>query len=322
MPGNQRRRRALQTLESAQKALKMLPQSLPALLAAEELLRGRAGKIIVTGVGKSGYIGQKIAATLTSLGHRSSFLHPVEAFHGDIGAISVGDVVIAISFSGESMEVVKLAKYLRKEFDVKVIAVTKSTATTLGRLSDVVAPLNIKDEGCPLGVAPMASTTATLVLGDMLAAALTEPDTFKKDHFARLHPGGGLALSLRTVKDVMRRGEDMPIVASDRDIVFALNEMSKKKLGITGVVDKRKRLVGVVTDGDIRRFLAGSHFVRDAKVVVMMTRHPKSINSKATLKDALSLMEKYRITSLFVFDKTKQPTGIIHIHDIVEGTIL
>jgi arabinose-5-phosphate isomerase len=314
------KKRALIALQSSQKALKNLSKSLPALLKAVELVQQRAGAIVVTGVGKSGFIGQKIAATLTSLGHRSVFLHPVDALHGDIGTVGQGDVVLAISFSGESNEVVRLVKYLRKEFDVQVVSLVKSAHTSLGTLSDVVIPLLVTDEGCPLGVAPMASTAATLVIGDMLAAALTEPESFKKKHFARLHPGGGLALTLRKVHEVMKTGRAVPLVPNTVSVVEALDEMSKKHLGLTGVVNPTGRLTGIVTDGDVRRFLTSSRFATDSPVSAMMTKKPKSIGASASLKEALALMEKHRITSLFVLDKGK-PVGVVHIHDIIESNV-
>lgn len=315
------KKRALVTLKSASNALKSLKKSIHKLEPAVALLKARKGNIVVTGVGKSGFIGQKIAATLTSLGHRAAFLHPVEALHGDLGTVGEGDVVIAISFSGESQEVVRLIKYLKKDFNVEVLAITKNVSTPLGKLATIVLPLFIKDEGCPLGVAPMASTTATLVLGDMLAAALTEPKDFKKTHFARLHPGGGLALSLRTVGEVMTKGIGVPLVDESANFTMALVKMSEKHLGVTGVVHKSGNLAGIVTDGDVRRFLISKKFSIGAQVGLVMTKNPKTTESGMTLKDALALMEKYRITSLFVL-RAKKPIGIIHIHDIIEGNII
>jgi arabinose-5-phosphate isomerase len=315
--------RALETLKAEEQALKSLRKALDkTFVPAISILSSRAGRIIVSGIGKSGFIGMKIAATLTSLGQQATFLHPVEAIHGDLGFVSPGDVVIVISFSGESSEVIKLVKYLRRDFSVQVISITKSPSSTIGKLSDAVIEVPVKTEGSPHGVAPMASTTATLVIGDMIASALTSPKDFKKDQFARLHPGGGLSLTLNKVKDFMMKGNAVPRVADSTSFSEALKVMSDKKLGTTGVVDKRGKLVGIVTDGDIRRYLISTKFDPEVRVSQVMTKNPKTITSESTLKEALELMEKYRITTLFVKNSKDKIEGIIHIHNIVEGNIV
>ncbi len=315
--------RARETLISEEKAIKSLKSLVfGPLKKALDIIINRKGRIVITGIGKSGFIGMKISATLTSLGHKAIFLHPVEAIHGDLGFVSPGDCVIALSFSGESPEVIKLVKYLKAGFEVQIISITKNKNTTLGKLSDFVIELPIKNEGSPHGIAPMASTTATLVLGDMIASALTSPRTFKKGHFAKFHPGGGLALTLRQVSEVMTRGNDVPLVKDNWTLPKALKEMSIKILGVTGVVNEKKELVGVITDGDIRRYLLSRVYNRDVLVKEVMTKKPKTIESSSTLKKALEMMEKYRITSLFVHSKNKKVKGILHIHDILEEAVL
>lgn len=321
---NSPRERARETLRCEDQAVKMLARTTlnKRFDQAIALLSERQGRIIVSGIGKSGFIGMKIAATFTSLGHQAAYLHPVEAIHGDLGFVSPGDVVIAISFSGESLEIMKLVKYLRKDFDVKVIAITKNKNSSLGKLSDVVVEIPVKDEGSPHGIAPMASTTATLVMGDMFASALTSPKIFKKDHFARFHPGGGLTLSLRKVKEFMTKGVNVPLIKETATIIDALKKMSDKFLGVTGIVNKKGQLSGVITDGDIRRHLVSDKFDPSMMVSELMTRNPKSVSKEATLKEALELMENHRITSLFVNNGKKKVEGIIHIHDIVEGNVV
>lgn len=315
---NSSRERAITTLRNEQKALTALNKILDKNFdKAISLLSARAGRIIVSGVGKSGFIGMKMAATLTSLGQRAIFLHPVEAIHGDLGYVSPGDCVIALSFSGESPEMVKLVKLLRQDFDVTVISITKKRNSSLGKISDVTIELPVKEEGSPYGVAPMASTTATLAVGDLIASALTSPKVFRKDHFARLHPGGGLALSLKKVREFMTGGRDTPLIKDSKTVWDALAAMSKKVLGVTGVVNKKGILVGVITDGDIRRFLLSEKCDLNEPLVKAMSRKPKSISTDSTLEAALKYMEKYRITSLFVLNKRNKPVGIIHIHDIL-----
>ncbi len=286
------------------------------------LLNARTGRIIVTGIGKSGFIGMKMAATLTSLGHKSTFLHPVEAIHGDLGSVSAGDVVVAMSFSGESPEVLKLVKYLRKDFEVKIISIAQKRDSTLGKLSDVAIEVPVKNEGSPHGIAPMASTTATLVIGDMIASALTSPRKFNKGQFARFHPGGGLALSIRAVHELMTKGRDVPLVKKTDTLINAIKKMSGKFRGITGVVNVKEELVGTITDGDIRRFLKAGKYKDDVVVSAVMSGKPKIISKDDTLKSALVTMEAHRVTSLFVLDEKKIPIGIIHIHDIIEGNVI
>lgn len=304
---------------SAVKALGNLLEDI-AFYKAVKLLSKREGKIIITGVGKSGFIGMKIASTLTSLGQHAVFIHPVEAFHGDSGAVSPGDVVIAISFSGGSAEVNRVIKYLKSVFLVKVIAITGNSNSLLAGISDITLNLNVKKEGCPLDLAPMASTTATMVLGDMLASALTSPDQFKPHHFAKFHPGGTLGLSLTTVEEIMTPEEGLPMVSTAASFHEVLASITEKNFGVTGVVSNTGVLSGIVSDGDVRRFLlANKEDISKAKARNMMTRNPKTAKVHETVKDALNKMEENKITTLFVVNDRK-PVGILHMHSIVGET--
>ncbi|MCI0542518.1 KpsF/GutQ family sugar-phosphate isomerase [bacterium] len=288
---------------------------------AVRMLQRREGKIITTGVGKSGFIAMKVAATLTSLGHGAFFLDPTGALHGDSGIVRDGDVVIAFSFSGESPELTKLLKYLKKNFTISIVGITGSSASTLAKIGDTALILQVKEEGCPLGLAPMASTTASLVVGDLLASALTAPETFKKEHFAKFHPGGSLGLSLKKVKEVMTLKDYAPLIFSGATFRQALGNMSKSNLGVIGVVDSREKLVGVITDGDVRRILLKYDAPKELAVRKVMSLSPKNISEEKSLKEALALMEKYKITNLFAVDSKKKLTGILHIHQILESSI-
>ncbi len=310
--------RAEFTLDQELKAILELKKSIQRdLVPAVKILNNRKGKIVLTGVGKSGHIGMKISATLVSLGNQAVFLHPVEAIHGDIGVVSKGDVVIALSFSGGSIEVIRIVKHLKKEFSVKVISITGNIQSQLSKISDTNILLNIQEEGSPHGLAPMASTTTTLVVGDMLASAITSPKNFKKSHFAKFHPGGSLGLELKKVGEFMTVGRAVPTVREDTSFQEMLIEMNDKKLGVVAVL-KKKKLIGVVTDGDVRRFLAKGKNSATAKVQDVMTTNPRYVQDQNSLKSCLVMMEDYRITSLFVLDIKKSLIGLIHIHDIVD----
>jgi len=305
----------------ALRGLSQISKFLPEIERAVALLTKREGDIVVTGIGKSGAIAEKIAATLTSLGARAIYLHPVDAIHGDIGALSTGDVMLALSFSGESKEIVRIAHYAKKEFGVPIVALTRLGKSSLGKLADAVVPVPVKEEGSPGGMAPMASTTTMLVLGDMIAAALVEM-TYKRDDFARFHPGGGLGLELKKVKTLAKTGSALPKIDDNASVRKALKEMSRKTLGVTAVLNGKGKLTGVVTDGDIRRWLIKGGNPDTDTVKKVMTKNPKTVFEEATLKEALRMMEDYRITTLFMIDKRKALKGIIHIHDIVEENIV
>ena len=301
-------------------ALKNLKKNIGSrtLSAAIALLKKRAGKIVVLGVGKSGVIGLKIVATFTSLGHIAVFLHPVEALHGDTGIVADGDVLIALSFSGESAEVVKIVRYLKINFSAPCIAVTGDAESSLARLADVSIVLEVSDEGCPIGLAPMASAVATLAMGDLLASALTSPKEFNKRHFAKLHPGGSLGLDSRSVRELMKERGALPLVTHQAFLSHALKVMTEDGQGVVGVCDRRGALIGIVTDGDVRRFVLTHRSIDAKKAKDAMTKDPKTAHVDETAKDALLRMEQDRITSLFVVEgENRKPIGMIHMHDIV-----
>jgi arabinose-5-phosphate isomerase len=282
------------------------------------LVEKREGKIVLTGVGKSGYIAMKVAATLTSLGSFASFLHPTEAMHGDLGGVSSGDVVIAFSYSGNTRELVECLRHLRNTCAISIIGITKSETSLLGKLSDYVLPVTISEEGCPLNLAPMASTTTMLAIGDALAAGITEPTTFTNRDFARFHPSGTLGLSLTPVSERARMCDDIH-VHHHTPLHETLVTMGVIGKGIVAVVDDAGSLVGSITDGDIRRFIVMYGTSEGKRALDVMSREPKSIEQTQSLKDALVIMESHKITSLFVVDESGRPQGVIHIHDIVSA---
>jgi len=312
------RARALTALRASSRALAALSHVAPAALRAAKLLAARRGKVITSGVGKSGFIAMKAAATLTSLGHPAVYLDPLAALHGDSGHAKRGDALIAFSFSGESIELVKLAQHLKK-LGVTVIALSHGRRSALARLADLVVDVPVAEEGSPHNLAPMASTTASLALSDMIAAALTDPTIFSHQSFARFHPAGALGLSLTFVRDIMRARGQTPALRLDRSFEEALKVMTRGGLGVVAVVDRGGRLVGTVTDGDVRRILMRLDSPKGLPVRMLMTKHPKSISENASLKEALALMELHKITSLFVVGEGKMLRSIIHLHDLVSA---
>jgi len=286
---------------------------------AVELIYKCKGRVIVTGIGKSGIIAQKIVATLNSTGTPAIFLHSADSIHGDLGMIKEGDVVIGISKSGDTIELINLFTAI-KNFNVKIISIVGDLDSQLNELSDIVIDASIKQEACPYNLAPTTSTTVALVLGDALAISLLRKKDFTKEEFAMLHPGGvlGRKLLLR-VNDLMIRNSEIPKVKESttfKDFVF---EISSKRLGCTCVVDSKGKLKGVITDGDIRRLLQNNDQVSDIKAKDIMNRSPKTINDKMLGETALELMEKYSITQLIITDKKKEPIGIVHLHDLVKA---
>ena len=284
---------------------------------AVEMLRSCAGRVVCTGMGKSGLILKKIAATLSSTGTPSLFLHPAEAVHGDLGVIMSGDVVLAASYSGTTEELIRLVETL-KRLGVPLIVMTANAASPLARHADVFLPVSIDREACPLGLAPTASTTATLAMGDALAMALVEARGFTREDFARLHPAGQLGKRLLKVAQLMHAGEALPKVGTDTPMRDAIYEMSKKGLGITAVVDGEGRLAGCISDGDLRRLLQGD----DGGAILghtageCMTVNPRTISGDELAAAALNIMEDRRITSLFVCDESRRLEGVVHIHDL------
>jgi len=278
-------------------------------------MKSTAGRVVVTGIGKSGIVGQKIAATLASTGTAAFFLHPSEAIHGDLGMILKGDVVLALSHSGETEEVVAVIPHVKRR-GAMLVALTGRRDSTLANGADVVVAVQIREEACPNNLAPTASTTAQLVMGDALAMALSVEKGFQPEDFAALHPGGKLGKRFLKVGGLMHAGDDVPLVASTAPMKDVVYEMSRKRFGITGVTAGGV-LVGVVSDGDLRRLLErdGPKIMSDTAADAM-SRNPKTIGKDAWAAEALRVMEERKITSLFVVDAGGRPEGILHLHDL------
>ena len=283
--------------------------------AAVELCRQTQGRVVCTGIGKSGIIMKKMAATLSSTGTPALFLNPAEAIHGDLGMIAGGDTVLAASYSGSSEEILKLTETM-KRLGVPVIALTGSAASQLARYADVHLRVAIDQEACPLDLAPTASTTAMLALGDALAMALLEAKGFTREDFARLHPGGQLGKRLLKVEQLMHTGDDVPSVTQAADMRDAIYEMSRKKLGITAVTDDQGRLVGCISDGDLRRLLEKDDDLLKRPANECMQHNPRTIDGGEMASAALHTMEENRITSLFVTDEDDHLQGVVHLHDL------
>ncbi len=288
------------------------------LTQALDLMEKAAGRIIITGMGKSGHIGKKIAASLASTGTPSFFVHPAEASHGDLGMITEKDVVIAISNSGESKELIDILNYC-KRFGIPLIAVTKNSESSLGKAGDIVLRLPNNGEACPLGLAPTSSTTATLVLGDILTIGMIERNGFSKEDFNARHPGGKLGSILQRVSDLMHTGEEMPILEEHTNMQAALLEMTSKRLGCVGFVNASGLLTGMLTDGDLRRCLSPQ--ILEQQACSLMTRNPKTISKEALASEALKIMHDKKITNLFVVENNK-PIGVIHIHDLLNNGVV
>ena len=297
-----------------------------AFVRAVDVLHDCTGKVIVTGVGKSGLVCHKIAATLASTGTPSFFLHAAEASHGDLGMIMRDDVVLAVSNSGESEEVLKMLPLI-KRWGLKLIAMTGNRRSSLALSADVILDVGVPEEACPLGLSPTASTTTALAMGDAIAVVLLERRGFKTEDFLLRHPGGALGrrLLLRT-RDLMHRDKEIPLVSEDTPLKDILLEITSKRLGVTGVVDGESALVGIITDGDLRRCLArgdGKADILDRKASDIMTRDPKTIGADSLAAEAVALMEEFSITSLFIkAGDSERPEGIIHLHDLLKAGIV
>jgi arabinose-5-phosphate isomerase len=319
-------------LEEAKKVLRIEAEAVFSLIdkidtsfiKALKLLYECKGRVVITGMGKSGIIGEKIAGTLASTGTLALFLHPAEGMHGDLGMISKEDVLIAISNSGETEEINRLLPSI-KRLGIKLIAMTGNINSTLAQNSDVVLNVGVKEEACPLGLVPTASTTATLAMGDALAVALLKKKGFKEEDFALLHPGGVLGRKLLIrVEDIMHTGEEIPKVTKDTLMREALFEMTSKRLGVTTVVDDKDRLIGIITDGDLRRLIENrkDEDIWDFKAGQVMTKNPKTISAKALGATAVAKMEEHAITSLLITNKQKKLIGIIHLHDLLKAGVV
>ncbi|MEN9604440.1 MAG: hypothetical protein RJB39_125 [Candidatus Parcubacteria bacterium] len=283
-------------------------------------IQKRKGKIITTGVGKSSYVAMKMAATLSSLGVLSFFIHPVEAMHGDSGMIEKGDVIIAFSYSGESEEIIRFLQHEKQTKKVSIFSITKQVASSLGRISSGVFAVNIDKEGSPLNIAPMASVTASLVMADMIAAELVATD-FTEKHFANFHPGGLLGLRYVSVKARMVSGPRLPLI-SQNNFKAAIREISDKKKGVVVITDQKNNLKGIITDGDIRRIVRKKEKMSEVDLFAEMGKAPKTIGEDESLQVALERMEEFKITTLVVLSKKGKVSGIIHIHDILDKKYL
>lgn len=289
---------------------------------AVDLLARCKGKVVVSGMGKSGLIGQKIAATLASTGTSSFFLHPAEGVHGDLGMLARRDALIAISNSGETQELLQLLPYVER-MSIPVIGLTGRMDSTLGKHCDVVLDVSVEEEACPMGLAPTASTTATLALGDALAVALLQKRGFKEEDFARFHPGGTLGRRLLVkVKDVMHAGPEIPIVQHSVGGMAAMLEMTAKKLGMTIVVDQGDVLLGVITDGDLRRFIQRGTDLVSATAGELASRDPKTIGPDDLAAKAVEMMERFSITTLVVTEGNREIRGVVHLHDLLKNGIV
>ncbi len=279
------------------------------------------GRVVVMGMGKSGLIGQKIAATLASTGTPAFFVHPGEASHGDMGMIIPQDVALIISYSGETPELVNIVPLI-KRLGIPLIALTGKVQSTLAKLASIHLDVSVEKEACPLGLAPTSSTTATLVMGDALAISLLEERGFTSDDFARIHPGGALGrrLLLR-IDDIMHTGKSIPLVSEDCYLSEALLEITQKSLGMTAITNKDGRLIGIFTDGDLRRSLDQGHDIRKTKIQEVMTQNCTTVSPKMLAAEALCIMQKHKITSLMVVNEQTHPLGVIHLHALLQARV-
>ncbi|MGH9404690.1 MAG: KpsF/GutQ family sugar-phosphate isomerase [Terriglobia bacterium] len=312
------------SLDTARRVLEIEARTLTRLLdrldggfeRAVDLVFSCSGRVVVAGMGKSGIIGQKISATLSSTGTASYFLHPAEALHGDLGRLVAGDVLLALSYSGETGELLRLLDTV-KRLAIPLITLTGDPASTLAKASEAVIDASVPEEACPLGLAPTASTTAMLALGDALAMALLERRGFSEDDYARLHPAGGLGLRLRRVEGLMHTGERIPVVHGKAKMAEVIYEMSRKGLGHATVIDEAVRLCGFISDGDLRRFFEREgNRALDGCAADCMTRSPVTVSRRQFASEALEMMERRRITALPVVDAEGKLEGVVHIHDL------
>jgi arabinose-5-phosphate isomerase len=312
------------SLDAARRVLRIEAQAIQDVLErldasfdrAVELLFHCKGRVVVTGMGKSGLVGRKIAATLSSTGTPSFFLHPAEALHGDLGMLARGDALLAITYGGETEEILNLLESL-KRLEIPIVTLTGNTKSTLAQTSDVVLDVSVKEEACSLNLAPTASTTVAMAVGDALAVSLLDRRGFQHDDFAALHPAGRLGRKLLRVEHLMHAGEALPRVSAETPMPAVFHEMSAKKLGMTTVVAPDGTLAGILTDGDLRRLMethGGSTLAMAAGEC--MVRSPQTIEPGLLASEALNLMEKRKITSVVVVDGAKKVVGVVHLHDL------
>ena len=314
---------AKKVLETEAKAISALIERLDSgFEQAVELILDRKGRVIVSGIGKSGHIARKIASTMASTGTPAYFVHPAEASHGDLGMITKHDVLVAISYSGESAELLAIVPLIKRR-GAKLISMTGNANSTLAKEADVHLDARVEEEACPLGLAPTASTTAALALGDALAIALLDAKGFGPEDFARSHPGGALGARLLThVSDVMRKGDAVPLVPHTASLSQAILEMSQKKMGMTAIVDEQQRVVGIFTDGDLRRALDKIQDFHKTMVMAVMTPNPRAIRPEQLAVEAVQVMESYKINQLLVVDPDLRLQGALNMHDLFHAKIL
>ncbi|MGC1687888.1 MAG: KpsF/GutQ family sugar-phosphate isomerase [Candidatus Acidiferrales bacterium] len=312
------------SLETAKRVLRIEAEAIAGLIErldsrfeqAVEALFACTGRVVVTGIGKSGLIGRKISATFSSIGTPSFFLHAAEAAHGDLGMLASDDVVLGISVSGETQELLEIIEPL-KRLGVLLVTLTASPRSTLAAASDVVLDIAVKEEACSLNLAPTASIAAALAMGDALAISLLERRDFKEHDFAALHPGGKLGKRLRRLESLMHSGDDLPCVGPATRMPDVIYEMSRKGLGLTAVIDDDKRLLGIITDGDLRRMMEQRRKdVLDLAAAECMTKNPTTLRPDELAASALRIMEQKRITSVLVVDSDHRLQGVVHIHDL------
>ncbi|UCG97009.1 MAG: KpsF/GutQ family sugar-phosphate isomerase [Burkholderiales bacterium] len=317
-------------LELARTVLRIEAQAVSALvdrldgsfLRAVELLLQCRGRVVVSGVGKSGHVGRKIAATMASTGTPAMFVHAAEAAHGDLGMVTRSDVLVALSYSGETSELLTIVPTLKRE-GTPLVAITGDAGSSLARHADVHLDVHVDKEACPLNLAPTSSTTAMLALGDALAVACLDARGFGLADFARSHPGGALGRRLLTkVEDVMATGEDIPSVPATASVMEAIREISRKRLGMTAVLEADGRVAGIFTDGDLRRLLERGTSVRDLRVAEVMTRNPLTIDPGALAAEAAQLIESTRKNQLLVIDEGGRLVGALHAHDLTAARVL
>ena len=321
-------------IEEARRVLKIEAQALldmaekldDSFNKAVEMIMNCRGKLIISGIGKSGQIARKISSTFSSTGTPSLFLHPAESSHGDLGVITEQDLVLAISYGGNTAELTELVNFLARK-NIPMISMTGNKDSVLGKSATVMLSIAVKEEACPFGLAPTTSSTATLALGDALAMAVLKKKGFRKEDFAQFHPGGSLGRKLLTrVRDVMHAGDALPIVKPQEDMVKVISLMTAKEVrGVAGVVDDQGALLGVITDGDIRRRLEKSKNPLSEKAQDLMSKNPKTIDADELAERALFVMEQFRIQTLFVVDKnqsqTQAPVGLLHLQDLLQAKI-
>src|SRR3984893_14034646 len=312
------------SLDCARRVLRIEAQAIQDVLArldgsferAVDVLFACKGRVVVSGMRKSGLIGRKISATFSSTGTPSFFLHPAEALHGDLGMLARGDALLAVSYGGETEEIVRLLEAL-KRLEMLLITLTGKTDSTLAQASDVVLDVSVKEEACSLNLAPTASTTVAMAVGDALAVTLLERRDFRPDDFAALHPGGRLGENLLRVEHVLHAGETLPRVATDAAMPDVFHEMSAKKLGMTTVLEPDGRLAGILTDGDLRRLMEKHRgAVLEMRAADGMTKNPQTIGPHVLASEALNWMEKKKITSIVVVDEANGVLGVVHLHDL------